>query len=62
MGSTMATPQYGLYDYQRQVMLDTIDGIEQLRGVMDPYPTEFCCIFRLVQGRLALPHTSLVNC
>ena len=38
MGSTMATPQYGLYDYQRQVMLDTIDGIEQPRGVMDPYP------------------------
>ena len=38
MGSSMASPKYGLYDYQRQVMLDTIQGLEQPRGVMDPYP------------------------
>ena len=38
MGSTLTSPQYGLYDYQRQVMLDTISEIDQPRGVMAPYP------------------------
>ena len=38
MGSSISRPQYGLYDYQRQVMLDTINRIEQPRGMMAPYP------------------------
>ncbi len=38
MGSTIVSPQYGLYDYQRQVMLETINKIAQPRGLMDPYP------------------------
>lgn len=38
MGSSLASPEYGLYDYQRQVLLDTIQRLDEPHGVMDPYP------------------------
>ena len=38
MSSTAVSPSYGLYDYQRQVMLDTIASINRPRGMMEPYP------------------------
>ena len=38
MSATAVLPSYGLYDYQRQVMLDTITSINRPRGMMEPYP------------------------
>ena len=38
MSSTAVLPSYGLYDYQRQVMIDTITSISRPRGMMEPYP------------------------
>ena len=38
LGSILTGSQYGLHDYQRQVMLDTIDRIDEPRVLADPYP------------------------
>lgn len=38
MSSTSVLPSYGLYDFQRQVMLDAITSINRPRGMMEPYP------------------------
>ena len=38
MSSTSVSPSYGLYDYQRQVMLDAITSITRPLGMMEPYP------------------------
>ncbi len=38
LGSNLTGSQYGLYDYQRQVMLDTIARIDEPRRLADPYP------------------------
>ena len=38
MSSTSISPSYGLYDFQRQVMLDTLAQISRPRGMLEPYP------------------------